>query len=64
MGEPKMPGKITMPSCPAFTRWANAQSTCSYDDGSMSSSTTVTCLYRNCAALAPQRAAAICLGCP
>src|SRR2546429_4363382 len=64
IGEPKMPGKTTMPPSPAFTRCAKAQSTCSYDDGSMSSTTTVTRLYRNCAALEPQRAAAICLGWP
>jgi hypothetical protein len=43
IGEPKMPGKITMPPSPAFTRWAKAQSTCSQEEGAMSSSTTVTC---------------------
>src|SRR3989454_8217355 len=37
IGEPKMPGKTTMPPSPAFTRCAKAQSTCSYDAGSMRS---------------------------
>src|SRR5215831_13863607 len=44
MGEPKIPGKMTTPPSPAFTRCASAHSTCSSSAGSMSSSTTMTCL--------------------